>query len=283
MRDEQRDTYRGHRHVSEHTPGGTLDGFLDGLLAGRSAAGTMETVPRRRRRAPSGLAAVMPARPVALFDFDRTIVRADVFKAFSGVLLRRHWWRAAVTLTAAPILGPLWGPASTRLFAASGFLWIGTAGLAPVDFQRLLRAYVERRFAPDAPGAPLAHQQALDAIAAHRDAGDRVVIVTAAAADLVAAACECLGLTDVEIVGSSLRPWAGGIVTREHCHGSDKVRMLLARGLLPPYEYVYTDSAADLPLLERGRQRYLVNPGVITRLKVASRLGTGGYRILWWR
>ena len=220
---------------------------------------------------------------VALFDFDRTIVRSDFFKAFNRMLLREHWCRAAATVAAAPVLGLLWIPAATRWLAASGFLWIGTVGLSRAEFARRVSTYVDRRLPTDGAVPAVAHQQALEAIASHRRAGDRVVIVTAAAVDLVAETCVRLGFPDIEIVGSTLRPWAGGIVGDEHCYGRDKVRMLMSRGLPPPWTYVYTDSADDLPMLERGQHRYLVNPSLACWWRVTRRLGPGACSVLLWR
>jgi len=86
--------------------------------------------------------------------------------------------------------------------------------------------------------------------------------------------CERVGLDDVEIVGSTLKPWASGLVADEHCHGAQKVRMLTASGVALPWDFVYTDSDRDLPLLQGGLERFLVNPTERARRRVARACGT---------
>ena len=63
---------------------------------------------------------------------------------FRSWLIRRRWWRTALALLAAPLLGPLIAFLPTRRFGISGFVWIGTVGLhrsRTVD--ALIDAYVE--------------------------------------------------------------------------------------------------------------------------------------------
>ena len=92
---------------------------------------------------------------------------------------------------------------------------------------------------------------------------------------------DCLDLSDPRVIGSTVRPWAGGLVADEHCYGPRKVRMLTAHGFPPPWTCVLTDSASDLPLLEGGGTRQLVNPTVTTRAAVTRRLGDRNRLVHW--
>jgi len=204
--------------------------------------------------------------PIALFDFDHTLIRHDSFAVFARRLLQRDWWRVAAALGLSPALAPLLPLRRTRAVPALTLVWLATLGL---DRERLA-LHLERHVArlasdPDA----LVHREGLERMREHQRAGHRVVIATGALEELARAICDALGLEDLEIVGSSLRPWGGGMTAREHCFGERKVAMLRARGFPPPWPWVYTDSAADLPLLRHAGEGFLVNP---TRRELAQAL-----------
>jgi len=198
-----------------------------------------------------------PSRPIALFDFDHTLIRHDSFAAFAGRLLRRDWWRVAAAAGLSPLLAPLLPLRRTRGVPVLALLWLATLGLDPERLDRHVEAHVARLAAdPDA----LVHREGLARLREHQRAGHRVVIATGALEGLARSICDALALDELEIVGSTLRPWAGGMTAREHCFGERKVAMLRARGFPPPWPYVYTDSAADLPLLRHAGEGFLVNP-----------------------
>lgn len=199
----------------------------------------------------------MRPAPVALFDFDHTLIRHDSFAAFAGRLLQRDWWRIAAALGLSPVLAPLVPMRRTRGVPALALVWLATLGLDRERLARQLRRHVTR-LASD-PEA-LAYHDGLARLREHQRAGHRVVIATGALEELARAICDTLGLADLEIVGSSWRPWGGGMTAREHCFGERKVTMLRARGFPPPWRWVYTDSTADLPLLRHAGEGYLVNP-----------------------
>ncbi len=215
-----------------------------------------------------GIAVSAPA-PVALFDFDHTLIRHDSFAAFARRLLQRDWWRIAAALGLSPVLAPLVPLRRTRGIPALTLVWLATLGLDGERLTRKLRQHVTH-LARD-PGA-LAHREGLARLREHQRAGHRVVIATGALEELARAICEALGLEDLAIVGSSWRPWGGGMTAREHCFGERKVTMLRARGFPPPWRWVYTDSAADLPLLRHAGEGFLVNPTRWTLAQAAREL-----------
>lgn len=198
-----------------------------------------------------------PSAAIALFDFDHTLIRRDSFSGFVRELLWRDWWRVTAALGLLPAVGPLWSLPRTRGIPVLTAVWLATFGLDRVRLRRHLEAHVEAVVRnPDA----LVHRDGLARIRAHQQAGHRVVIATGALEELARAICGALGLEDLEIVGSSLRPWRGGMTALEHCYGERKVTMLRARGFPPPWRFVYTDSASDLPLLRHAEEGFFVNP-----------------------
>ena len=112
----------------------------------------------------------------------------------------------------------------------------------------------------------------------HQLEGARIVIATGCVVPLAERICRHLGIADVEVVGSTLRRWSYGWVADRHCFGRRKVSMLRERGI-ERWDAVYTDSAADLPLLTHGVRRYVVNPTPANRKKISDRLGADLLRL----
>jgi phosphatidylglycerophosphatase C len=193
---------------------------------------------------------------LVVFDMDHTLIRFDSFLRLSRTLLTRDAWRTAATLGAGPLLGALWvGHRSTRRLAASTLVWLATVRQSD-PLETLMEAEVGGWFGDDSAvcGAALA------ALARHRREGDRIVIVTGAVETLARRVCARIGVEADDVVGSTLREWRGGWIAGVHCYGAAKPRLLVERGFEPPWDVVYTDSAADLPLLRHARRRVLVNP-----------------------
>jgi HAD superfamily hydrolase (TIGR01490 family) len=117
------------------------------------------------------------------------------------------------------------------------------------------RTEIERTIAADARRA----------IARHRDAGDRVVLLTSATPYIAAPLQATLGLDDVicsrlEVAGGRFT----GRVIKPICYGPGKVKLAEAwtreRGLALAAASFYTDSYTDLPMLERVGRPIAVNP-----------------------
>ena len=123
------------------------------------------------------------------------LLRGDTVTLLLAGRLRRAPGRALPLLAAAPLLaaGALAGPtrpAAARLIARL------TGGGSDDDVAAAYRDAVARR-----PQAVVA--EALACLRAHRAAGDRVVVATAAEGTLARGLLAALGLADVEVVGSS--------------------------------------------------------------------------------
>ncbi len=194
---------------------------------------------------------------VALFDFDHTLIRRDSFAALVRELLWRDWWRITAAAGLLPAVSPLLSLRRTRGVPVLTLVWLATLGFDRERLGRHIEAHVAELVRDP---ATLVHRDGLARIREHQQAGHRVVIATGALEDLARSICGALGLEDIEIVGSSLRPWGGGMTALEHCFGERKVTMLRARGFPPPWRFVYTDSASDLPLLRHAEEGFFVNP-----------------------
>ena len=197
------------------------------------------------------------SRKLVVFDFDHTLYDGDSGGHLVGWLIRRSAWRSIAAILAAPILLPLVAFLPTRRFGISGFLWIGTLGThARNDLDALIDQYVTHDAANiRARLLP----KALAVLQRHRDAGDDVLVATGAPPELARAILDFVAHQDLPVIGSLSRPFLGGLVTREHCHHENKMRMVRAAGH-GPIEVAYSDSAADLPLLLAARAPVVVNP-----------------------
>ncbi|MCC8362621.1 haloacid dehalogenase-like hydrolase [Lysobacter sp. A6] len=216
--------------------------------------------------------------PLVVFDFDHTLYDGDSGGHLVLWLIKRSWWRRVAAILAAPLLLPLVAFLPTRRFGISGFLWIGTLGLHERnELDRLIDQYVasdeqriRSRLLP----------KALAVLEAHRKAGDRVLVATGAPPELARAILDFVAHKDLPVIGSLSRPFLGGLVTREHCHHENKMRMVRGAGY-GPIEVAYSDSAADLPLLLAARKPVVVNPKP-GRIEMFRRVLPAGTPILNW-
>jgi len=199
----------------------------------------------------------MTATPLVVFDFDHTLYDGDSGGHLVMWLIKRSWLRRLGALLATPVLLPLVAFLPTRRFGISGYLWIGTLGLHE---RRALDQLIDRYVTHDeARIRARLLPRALEVLQRHRDAGDRVVVATGAPPELARAILDFVAHQDLPVIGSLSRPFLGGLVTREHCHHANKMRMVRAAGYAP-IDIAYSDSAADLPLLQAARAPVVVNP-----------------------
>lgn len=211
--------------------------------------------------------------PLVVFDFDHTLYDGDSGSHLFAWLIRRSWWRTALALLMAPVFGPMVAFLPTRRVGISGFVWAGTVGFQRVrDLDALTDAYVvghveeiRARLLP----------VALEAFHAHRERGDRVVVATGAPPELARAILAFVAHEDVPVVGTQTGPRLGAVVAVRHCHNEEKMRMLRERGW-GDIEAAYSDSWADLPLLQAARRPVVVNPkpAAIERFRGALPPGT---------
>ncbi|MDR2872085.1 MAG: haloacid dehalogenase-like hydrolase [Xanthomonadaceae bacterium] len=195
--------------------------------------------------------------PLVVFDFDNTLYDGDSGSHLFAWLLKRNPMRIAAALAATPLLGLLVAMLSTRRLGISGYVWIATFGLHRVrDFNEWVNRYValhqddiQRRLLP----------VALEVLAKHRAAGDRVIVATGAPPELAKAILAFVAHQDIPVIGSQVGACWGAITATRHCHNREKMRMLRERGY-GDIAVAYSDSVADLPLLKAAKMPVVVNP-----------------------
>ena len=196
--------------------------------------------------------------PLVVFDFDHTLYDGDSGSHLFKWLLQRAWWRQGLALLAALVAGPMVAFLPTRRAGISMFVWIGTVGLhRRRDLDALIDDYVATHV--DAIKARLL-PIALEVLRAHREAGDRVVVATGAPPELARAILAFVAHQDVPVVGTLVGPKFGALGAIRHCHHAMKITMLREAGFTQPVAIAYTDSSADLPLLQAAVKPVVVNP-----------------------
>jgi phosphatidylglycerophosphatase C len=206
----------------------------------------------------SGQGGAAATRPLVVFDFDHTLYEGDSGGDLVRWLIRRSWLRMLATIPASIVLLPMLAVVVTRRRGISGYLWLGTFGLRDYrDLNALIHRYVAARTEHlRAALLPLA----IKVLEQHLAAGDRVVIATGAPPALAHAILEFVAHSAVPVVGSHEAPFLGGLVTVEHCHHENKLRCLQRQGYGGLITVAYSDSSADLPLLQAARHPVVVNP-----------------------
>jgi len=214
------------------------------------------------------------ARRVVLFDFDGVLIRGDTFAMFMRDRYARVRWRKGLVLVLSPWF-LLTLPFSRRRVLRS-LVHLGLLGLDEARYRDLAQAFA----------VALVHQpgrfcrEGLSALRRHQAAGDRIVIVTGCEESLVRGVLAELGITDVEVLASRLRPGRIGMRSEWHNIGRRKVE-LLARHGIEAWQVAYSDSSQDLPMLALAAEAVLVNPTPKLCKRVEKALGRSVTRAEW--
>jgi phosphatidylglycerophosphatase C len=208
------------------------------------------------------------AASVVLFDFDGVLFKGDSFACFMRDYCRRRWWRVVLASPALLLSAPFVLVRATRRRTMMFLVRLALLGVSLPRYRMLAQdfgtalARDARRFS----------RQAIDALAAHRHRGARVIVVTGCEETLARAMLDGLGLSEVELVASQFE--AGRLAPRIKVHniGFQKAHQLRLRGVRAPWDAAYGDSFADLDMLAGARSAVLVNPERALLAKLSPRL-----------
>ena len=213
--------------------------------------------------------ASIPSNPpsgIALFDLDGTLLAWDCQLLFRHFVLRREPWRGVfllLFLAALPVAGLLGTTAMKRVFLS--YWW----GLSPAKLARYSREFA---LVLQSTIYPELRQE----IARHRAAGHLLILSSASPECYVTAIGRELGFDLALGTPVQAGPLFPPLVNNK---GTAKVTRLMA--LLPPayfhngklhHCHGYTDSRADLPMLELCTAATVVNPSPALT-KIATNAG----------
>lgn len=208
-------------------------------------------------------------RAAAFFDVDQTVIRGNSASLYARYLRRHAGARLRDLLVTAYYYG-LYKVNRLDLEVVLARSVRSLEGRREDEY----RAFCER-FVRDAM-VPLVYPEVAPLLARHRAAGHEVVLISASINFVVDPLARHLGIehacsTEVEVAGGRLT----GTYRRPACFAEGKVhyaeRFCAARGVDLRESAFYTDSASDLPLLERVGHPRPVNADFLLRREAARR------------
>ncbi len=197
----------------------------------------------------------------AFFDLDHTLLPHDTQALFCNFVLQREGWRRIWLLWFLPCLP--WAGAKILSLRTMKRLYLGYL----VGMRReTLEAYVEEFVKTDFAAA--LHPELLEEIARHRSEGRVLVLNSASPEFYLHAIGKHLGFdyvigTKVEMF--SRQPWLPAIIGPNNKE-EEKIIAMRKRGIIPesteslPDSWAYSDSSADLPLLQLAEHPVMVHP-----------------------
>lgn len=211
---------------------------------------------------------------VVLFDFDGVLIYADSFGLFMRDRYRRSLLRKLLVLPTLPWL--LLGLMVSWRWPVRTLVHVGLLGVSEPRYTAAAKS-----FAAQLVRRPkLFSRDGLLALRRHQAAGDRVIVVTGCEYTLVCGILQELGLTDIEILGSQLRPSWLGMRVKSHNVGKRKLQQLASRGL-QAWRVAYTDSSHDIPMLKPAAEAVLVNGTPKLCKKIEKALGRSVTCVEW--
>jgi phosphatidylglycerophosphatase C len=211
---------------------------------------------------------------IVLFDFDGVLIHGDAFHLFMRERYARSLWRPLLALLSTPLL--LLQLPFSRALPVRTLVRIALLGLGEKRYQAIAHVFA----ATLVRRSRLFCRDGLRVLRRHQAAGDRVIVVTGCEHALVSGILQQLGLTNLELFASQLRPGWFGVRLLRHNVGARKVQLLAQNGLTA-WQVAYSDSLRDLPMLKPAAKVVLVNgtPGLCK--KVEKALGRVITRVDW--
>ena len=149
------------------------------------------------------------AQTVVLFDFDGVLVAGDSFASVLRGLIIERWWRRVLALAVAPLALPLLLSDRGKSAGAAIYMRIALLGTEADAFEARVRDFAQAL----ARNPSRVHAEAVAALGAHLDQGDRVLVVSGSEQRLVDQVLAALGIRGAEVVaslpGARTRPLAG--------------------------------------------------------------------------
>jgi len=223
---------------------------------------------------PETVEVAVPATRTVLFDFDGVLIHGDAFYLFMRDQYQRSLLRKLAAVLALPWMA-LVSPFSRKL-AMRSLVHVGLMGLSEHRYQAVAEAFAAslvrrpRQFCRDG----------LHALRRHQAAGDRVIVVTGCEHVLVRHILDQLGLAEIEVLASQLRPGLLGMHVKWHNEGRRKPIRLAAFGV-SEWHVAYSDSLADAPMLKPAAEAVLVNGTPKLCKKLEKALGRTITRVDW--
>lgn len=209
--------------------------------------------------------------PVIFFDLDDSLINKDASTLWIRWRAKHERWAIVEGVLALTSLYRAYKKGTVTHWKLSNYYRTRTRNLTPDDYQRMVNAFFEEygqlHIYPQAASLLFAYQQ--------RDA--EIVMITGADDVVAKAYAKALGIKEVISNRLEVNDTNDRILGLQQplCYGSGKVilaaEFLQQRGLSFKDCAFYTDSHADLPLLEEVAQPVVLNPNPELRAIAAEK------------
>jgi len=201
---------------------------------------------------------------LAIFDLDETLIHGDCASLWSEQMARLGWVDGETFMRRDQELMDAYGRGHLAMEDYMAFSLEPLIGRTPEEVEHLVGPWVEDFI------EPIIFSDATKTIAAHRKAGDRILVISASGTHLVGPIAERLGIDEVLAIQLDLShgTYSGNTVgTLTYREG--KITRLL-EWLDEQEENLegasfYSDSRNDLPLLQKVDFPHVVNPDPVLR------------------
>ncbi|MGP0013938.1 HAD family hydrolase [Pseudomonas sp.] len=201
---------------------------------------------------------------LAIFDLDDTLIHGDCATLWSEQMVRLGWVDPETFMQRNNELMDAYGRGELAMEDYMLFSLEPMAGRTPEEIAHLVEPWVEDVI------EPLIYSDACKAIAAHRAAGDRILVISASGIHLVKAIAERVGIDevlgiDLDILHGVYTGHTVGTLTYREGKIVRLMEWLDAEGENLEGASFYSDSRNDLPLLLKVDHPHVVNPDPVLR------------------
>lgn len=215
---------------------------------------------------------------LAIFDLDETLIHGDCASLWAAEMVKMGWADGESFIAREQELMRQYAAGTMTMEDYMSFTLSPLVGRSPEEV-----AYVVEPFVEDVI-EPIFYTDASRCLAAHRNAGDRVLVISASAHFLVSAIAERFGIgevlaVDLEVQHGIYSGRTEGVLTYREGKVTRLQSWLIEQGESLAGASFYSDSRNDLPLLALVDKPFTVNPDPALRAHAEE----AGWPILNWR
>ncbi|MDH0096651.1 HAD-IB family hydrolase [Ectopseudomonas hydrolytica] len=215
---------------------------------------------------------------LAIFDLDETLIHGDCASLWAVEMTKLGWADGEAFIAREQELMHLYAAGELAMEDYMAFTLAPLVGRTPEEVAHVVEPFVEDVI------EPIFYSDASRTLAAHREAGDRLLVISASAHFLVSAIAERFGIDEVLAIDleqqhgfysgrtQGVLTYREGKVTRLQAWLAEQNENLAGASF-------YSDSRNDLPLLQLVDRPFAVNPDPTLRAHAEQ----AGWPILNWR
>jgi HAD superfamily hydrolase (TIGR01490 family) len=199
---------------------------------------------------------------LAIFDLDETLIGGDCASLWSEQMARLGWVDKESFMRKNDELMAAYSAGELAMEDYMAFSLEPMAGRTPEEVDHLVEPWVEDFI------EPIIFSEACTAIANHRAAGDRILVISASGTHLVKAIAARIGID--EVLGIDLEVKHGvysgatvGVLTYREGKVTRLMEWLESEGETLDGASFYSDSRNDLALLLKVEHPHVVNPDAV--------------------